>query len=163
MSLCRYFGLSDRNGRWLPLRSVSSANGAFRFGFCAICSCFSNRHLLADLRSEETAKEMHSLGIMFLRQHVVLNRLSLAKRRRWWILRPKVHGWHEQLRRVARYRANQRYVHNYVDEDAMGWLRRISAFGSTRRFEANALMRSGIRLRGTILKWRKILRHQLRK
>ena len=113
--------------------------------------------------SHEIAEEMFSLGQTFLRCHVVLNRLSMARKKRWWVLKPKVHGWHEQLLRVKRFQMNQRYTHNYVDEDAMGWLRRVSAFGSTRAFERNALKRGGYRLRATILRWQKLLKHQRRR
>ena len=83
-------------------------------------------------RSQAVADEMFELGMRFLKLHVALKRMSLAKGRKWWIMTPKAHGWHEQLLRVRRWKQNQCFCHSYVDEDAMGWLRSISVFGSTR-------------------------------
>ena len=68
----------------------------------SICRFFGLSERAPRFVDDATSREMYDAGMEFIRQSVLLNRLSMNSKRKWWLIKPKLHMYREQLERLRK-------------------------------------------------------------
>lgn len=76
--------------------------------------------------SPTQGKELHDLGVKYVRLIERLSVIGLCKNVNRWRLRPKLHAFLHISEDHLRYRVCARTFHCYVDEDFVGLVKRLS-------------------------------------
>ncbi|CAE7221787.1 PLCXD2 [Symbiodinium sp. CCMP2456] len=90
----------------------------------AFSNWFSSSEKAKRFLTPAQSQDIYDNGMLFLKCHLQLTRVSHRLQIFAWILKPKYHAMLHLLEQSHKWHYNSRYTHCFAGEDAMGWLKR---------------------------------------